>query len=116
VLRPGIERAFGVSLARRGLPVDAGIEVEIPEGWIASTCREAAGSHRVSVLAHEVADRNLVTVIARLPDGDRRVSFTLLGPGEQGVQEWSHGGVLLEVRRERGSLHLPPSGQRICPS
>jgi hypothetical protein len=36
----------------------------------------------VSVLAHEVADRSLVTVIAKLPDGDRRVSFTLLGPGE----------------------------------
>lgn len=82
VLRPGIERAFAVTLERRGAPVDAGIEIEIPGGWTASTSREAAGSHRVSVLAHDVADRNLVTVIAKLPDGDRRVSFALLGPGE----------------------------------
>jgi ADP-ribosylglycohydrolase len=82
VLRPGIERTFRVSLEKSHMPVDAGIEVEVPKGWTASASQEAPGSHRLKVLAHDVADRNLITVIAKLHEGECRVNFTLLGPGE----------------------------------
>ena len=82
VLRPGIERTFRVSLERHDMPVDAGIEVEVPQEWRASTSQEAPGCCRLNVLAQDVADRNLITVIAKLHDGERRVDFTVLGPNE----------------------------------
>ena len=82
VLRPGIERTFRVSLEKCDMPIDARIEVEVPQGWTASASQEAPGCHRLNVLADDVADRNLITVIAKLHDGERRVTFTVLGPGE----------------------------------
>lgn len=82
VLRPGIARLFEVTLEKAGVPVDARAEIKVPEGWIVSVSQKAPGRYSFNILAHQVEIRNTIMIIAKLSDGDRKVSFTVLGPNE----------------------------------
>jgi ADP-ribosylglycohydrolase len=78
VMYPDIGRTVAVSLRKSGAPADAAVELRAPTGWRVAALAES----RYQLCASQIADRNELAVVARLPEGERRASFVMLGPGE----------------------------------
>ncbi len=82
VLQPGISRSFEISLRKKDVPVEAYIELNLPEGWTALVPPDEGSHHRFDVLAPQVVGRNTITVEVKLPGRIYRVNFSVLGPDE----------------------------------
>lgn len=83
VLRPGIHQTFEISFYRKKEPVEAEVEIDVPNGWQVSFVPDNTYGHKkFSMFAKNVPDRNTIIVTIKLPDRKRCVNFTIFGPGE----------------------------------
>jgi len=81
VMCPGISRMLDVECRQNGFPVEAEVELELPDGWSVLDEDVAAVETRFEVEAVRVADTNSIGVRAFLNGRTHHGRFTMLGPG-----------------------------------
>ena len=82
VLRPGIDKAVGVSLAASGQPVDGDVTLAAPDGIVVESAPPRRGQTRFRLRAREVPPTAALAVTADAGGRTTRSQFTILGPAE----------------------------------